>query len=98
MTRPIACNLDVFTPEQRVRHSALYELIFPLVTDRVELANGYAYHLPLDVWGALAEWALLERMCCPFLDFRLDLQADDVLLLSLTGPEGVKTVLTETDF
>jgi hypothetical protein len=32
-------------------------------------------------------------LCCPFFDFRLELRADGVLWLSLTGPEGVKDLL-----
>ena len=39
----------------------------------------------------IAEWIALERKCCPFFRFRLDVKGkDDIVDLSLQGSEGVK--------
>jgi hypothetical protein len=41
-----------------------------------------------------AEFMALERLCCPFLNFVLEIEPDQgPLWLKLTGPEGVKQVL-----
>ena len=42
-----------------------------------------------------AQWIDLERRCCPFFNFQLDLQGGDGMLrLSLAGREGVKQFIT----
>jgi hypothetical protein len=43
--------------------------------------------------AALGEWIALERRCCPFLYFRLDLEPADKTALALTGGQGVKEIL-----
>lgn len=93
MTAAIFCDLSALSPDQRRRHDSLAEHIFAQVETVTELTNGYAFRLPVSVWTQAVEWVPLERLCCPFFDFRLELRADGVLWLSLTGPEGVKDLL-----
>jgi hypothetical protein len=46
----------------------------------------------------IAEWVTLERLCCPFFNFELDVnQGDNSVWLKLTGREGVKQFI-EADF
>jgi hypothetical protein len=43
----------------------------------------------------LAEWIELERRCCPFLEFKIELPAAGAsIVLHLSGGEGVKEFLS----
>jgi hypothetical protein len=97
---PFACNLKAFTPDQRTRHHQLIVRVTSAVTEARELKDGYSLHVntaqvPLvDV----AEWVDLERRCCPFFDFQMDVHGEDgSLWLSLKGRDGVKDFI-RTDF
>lgn len=63
-----------------------------------ELADGYAFgHSPgADVLVALAEYVSLERLCCPFFDFAIEVGrggAEGEVWLRMTGLEGAKGIL-----
>jgi hypothetical protein len=90
---PFACNLKAFTPDQRARHHQLIVRFTSAVTEIRELKDGYSLHI--DTVQAplvdIAEWVDLERRCCPFFDFQMDVHGEDgSLWLSLKGREGVK--------
>jgi hypothetical protein len=90
---PFACNLKAFTPDQRVRWRHLIERVTSAVTETRELKDGYA--LRVNTAQAplvdIAEWIELERRCCPFFDFQMDVHGEDgSSWLSLKGREGVK--------
>lgn len=93
METPLACDMTALTPEQRAQHEALAKVLFSYVEETKELDNGYAFRLPFALWSQSAEFVLLEGLCCPFFDFRLDLTHDQTAWLSLTGPEGVKDLI-----
>lgn len=95
MIQPIVCNLSAIPADQRPKHDALAHEIFEAVQDRRELANGYGFRLPLNLWLKVAEWATLEQLCCPFIDFRLELLSEGAFWLSLSGGEGVKELLAQ---
>jgi hypothetical protein len=90
---PFACNLKAFTPDQRVHWRQLIERVMSSVTEIRELKDGYALRVntveaPL---ADVAAWVELERKCCPFFDFQMDVHGEDgSLWLSLKGREGVK--------
>src|SRR5207247_10557408 len=42
-----------------------------------------------------AEWISLERHCCPFLNFGLELKDDGDVSLSLTGSDAVRALLDD---
>lgn len=91
---PLACNMAAFTPEQRARHDELAGLLFSASGERHALPEGYSVALPADHWLLAAEFAALERLCCPFITFALHLESGaDHLTLRLTGGEGVKAVI-----
>jgi len=97
---PFACNLKAFTPQERARHHGLSDRLMPAVQSARERSDGYALQVDARKIGFVdvAEWVDLERKCCPFFDFSLDLHGEDgALWLSLTGREGVKQFI-EMDF
>ncbi len=97
---PIACNLTALNKEQRKRHQTLTAELRGLVQEIRELPDGYALRLPADeaTIQKAAEWITLERRCCPFLAFTLEVGRESgPLSLSLTGREGVKPFL-KTEF
>ena len=79
---------------QRARHHALAAELKSGVQGILELPDGLAFKLPAASWFAAAEFVSLESLCCPFLRFRLELaEAGKEVLLSLTGPAGVREFL-----
>ena len=93
---PLACNMDVFTPAQRENHiRATLELIRALKGVE-ELENGYQFLFPSETEfiTKIAEFISNERLCCPFLEFSLNVSSNsEPISLSLTGPEGTQEFL-----
>lgn len=98
---PLICDLSALDSAQRVRHQANTGQLFGSVEEIEELPNGYAFRLPAEsaTIVKVAEFITLERLCCPFFDFTLELEREGRLLwLKMTGREGVKQfLLTEVD-
>ena len=93
---PIACNMKALDRKQRQRHQLLTAQLHAAVQETSELPDGYSFRLPSDE-GTIqrtAEWITLERLCCPFISFGLEVGRESgPLLLRLTGREGVKPFL-----
>ena len=92
----IACSTSVFSPAQRERWNQLRIRWREGIREIRELPDGYAFRLELDgpTLPEIAEWIALERLCCPFLAFALELEpAGGPAWLRLTGRAGVKDVL-----
>lgn len=90
---PIACDMTAIAPEQRPQHMATIKRLFSLVEKMRELPDGYSFKLPNDSEVVLmaAEFISLERLCCPFFDFAIDIEREGgPFWLSLTGRQGVK--------
>lgn len=97
---PIACNLNALDREQRLRHQSLTAALRDAMRETRELPDGYSFRLPSDeaTIHRAAEWITLERRCCPFIAFGLEVDREGgPLWLSLTGREGVKPFL-KTEF
>ena len=95
---PIACDMSAIEPGRREQHVATGGELFRAVTEILELPDGYAFRLPggQDLITRAAEFISLERLCCPFLRFALEVEPEggDVWL-RLTGREGVKAFVRE---
>jgi hypothetical protein len=92
---PIACDLNALTAEGRERRRATLGSVARTIIWRVELADGFELGLDgarLDL-AALGDWIALERQCCPFLHFRLEIEPSGKITLALTGGPGVKEFL-----
>jgi len=91
---PFACDRVALDPEARKRH---FEELGPILRRSIkgvqELPDGYQFQFPSDPKTilAIAEWAAGERLCCPFFDIQLHMEAEGGLFwLRLTGREGTK--------
>jgi hypothetical protein len=94
----LACNLGAMDVEQRERYRALLQLLSADSMEAQELENGYAFRHSSDagVLVALAEYVSLERLCCPFFDFAIEVRRNgSEVWLKITGPKGAKTILED---
>jgi hypothetical protein len=90
---PFACDMTGIEASKRGQHIATTDALFRSAGEIRELPNGYAFRLPneSDVLLKAAEFIALERLCCPFLGFGLEVEPEGgALWLRLVGREGVK--------
>ena len=95
---PIACDLSVLSLEQRNAHLATSRELFSKVQAIRELADGYEFQLRDEPYVVVkvADFVALERLCCPFLNFAINVEAEGgPVMLRLTGREGVKAFVRE---
>ena len=88
-----ACELDALDPEQRRRHAELSARLLQSIRGRTEVREGYVFTVDESAmdWTSLAEWARLERLCCPFFQVVLRAQPRRAgVELELGGAPGVK--------
>lgn len=91
---PIACTLN--DAELAARRSGLLEKTRQHLVKIQEREDGFVYLFPVDdgVFGNLFEIIKLERKCCPFLDFKLTLEAQsEFISLELSGQNGAKEAI-----
>lgn len=95
-TVPLACNANAFDAQQRVRYGELKRVLLPRANGIIDLENGLEVSHASDAKTILelAEFATLERLCCPFLKFNLEIAPNQAgSKLTLTGPDGTATFL-----
>ena len=95
---PIACDMSVLSPSQRETHLATSRELFSKTDAIRELPHGYEFQLAGDPNAImkLAEFVSLEKLCCPFLNFAIQVEAEGgPVRLRLTGREGVKAFIRE---
>ena len=93
---PLACDFGAMDSEQWERYRALRRLLSEDFMEARELDTGYAFRHSSEasVLLALAEYVSLERLCCPFFDFAIEVEhGGGDAWLRMTGPEGAKAVL-----
>ncbi len=95
---PIACDMSAIEPGLRAQHVATGGRVFRAAEEIRELADGYAFRLPGDAetLSKAAEFIALERLCCPFLGFALEVEPEGgPIWLRPTGRVGVKAFIRE---
>ena len=95
-TDSLVCTLDALDEEQLGRHRALWQQLKASAVDNRELPDGYAFGFAMDdaLFVKAAEFVTLERLCCPFFRFSLELEPEEASFwLKLTGGEEVKAFL-----
>ena len=91
---PIACALDKAQFEER---KALVDRLAQRATERKAIPSGFALRFGREsgLVSQLASFIELERACCPFLTFRIDVRAGDSVWLELTGPAAAQEIIRE---
>lgn len=88
---PFACVMDAIDPSARAPYLENAKKLFALVTEVTELVDGYSFRLPAELLLDVASVVELERLCCPFFRFVIEVEAEGgEVVLKLTGREGVK--------
>ena len=92
---PIACHPKALDATPRKRQKELLGIVRGKIQKTVELSNGYALQMPTDhtTFLEVAEWVSLERRCCGFAEFALEMRLDDTVWVTVTGRSGAKEVL-----
>ena len=91
---PISCALDKAQFEER---KALADRLAQRATERKAIPSGFALRFGREsgLVSQLASFIELERACCPFLTFRIDVRAGDSVWLELTGPAAAQEIIRE---
>ena len=79
-------------------HLAKSRELFSQIQETRELPNGHELRFAneTDVLQRLADFVSLEKLCCPFLRFEIEVEAEyGPVWLRLTGREGVKEFIRE---
>jgi len=95
---PLACNMTAIPADQRPVHLAQSRELFSQIQDTRELPDGYEFRFADEpsVLKRLADFVSLEKLCCPFLRFEIEVEAESgPVWLRLTGREGVKEFIRE---
>lgn len=95
---PLACDMTAIPADQRPVHLAASRELFSQIQETRELSDGYQFRFANDasVIRGLAEFIVLEKLCCPFLSFAIEIEAETGRVwLRLTGREGVKEFIRE---
>ena len=95
---PLACDMTAIAPDERPKHLATSRELFSRIEKVRELPNGYEFSLSDGpaLLSQLAEFVSLEKLCCPFLNFVIEIEAEcGPVWLRLTGREGVKAFIRE---
>ena len=90
---PFACVMEAIKVEQRDTHIANARSLFNQVIEISDLSNGYSFSFNSEesILPHLAEFIELEKLCCPFFGFTIDVEPEGgEISLRLTGREGVK--------
>jgi hypothetical protein len=93
----IACNMAAISSTERPRYNDLTKRLLGSIQNRREIADGYTFKLDPKGIGLseLGEWITLERLCCSFMTFQVEVKNDGATQLTMRGPEGTKTVIAE---
>lgn len=92
----LACDLGAMDSGQWGRYRELRRLLGEDAMEARELEDGYAFRYSpgAEILLALAEYVSLERLCCPFFDFAIEVgRGGGWVWLRITGSEGAKSVL-----
>jgi hypothetical protein len=96
MDLPIACTLT--ETELRKRRDRLAAALRRIDVTVTELVDGYAFAFAPNsaAFMDVAELVDMERQCCPFLNFRLVIEAGNApMRLEITGPLQSKALIAD---
>ena len=86
-----ACNLKALTAQERIHHTENSRQLRAAVVETQERPAGLRFRLDGPALTTIADWVQLERRCCPFFTFAIELEGDGgPTWLTLSGAPGVK--------
>ena len=89
---PLACQLS--DPDFRAHRSGLLATVRGLVTSASWQQDGLTLEVPPSARPVLTELIAVERACCPFLQFDLQVGGGAApTRLTITGPVGTRRFL-----
>jgi hypothetical protein len=92
----LVCDLTAIPADERERHGQRWQQLLSQKLSHTPHGEGYALTFPADavLLTLLVQVIHNERLCCPFLDFAIDLPAGTpVATLRMTGPAGTQQLL-----
>lgn len=95
----IACRLCAFSENDRREYDTLRSQIAESVVGVGETTTHTIFQLKdrTRCLSILAAWMEMERRCCPFLSFNVEIPAEgDELWLGLSGPTGTREFVRMT--
>lgn len=92
---PFACDLSRLSVDQRAREKALLKDFKRLCERHEETEPGWRFYVRADpeVLTMIGEFLALERLCCPFLEFQLQVSSAQLATVHIFGREGAKAVI-----
>jgi hypothetical protein len=96
MEPPIACTLKA--TELQERRSTILNGFRDAALEVTSIPGGHAFRFEptSEVLTRLFQLVDLERQCCPFLTFRLTIEAgNQTISLEITGPEQAQTIIAD---
>lgn len=89
---PFACNMSAIAPSMREKHIEKIKEVFQAVSEINELTNGFTFILPNEssLLFSLMTFIEKERLCCPFFKFKIEIEADKNVFLTISGDNGIK--------
>jgi hypothetical protein len=92
---PIACNLSRLSGDQRKREQELLAEFRKRWGKEAETDDGvwFSGAAQPEELASLGELLGLERLCCPFLTFRLEVTQEESCRLHVSGPPGAKDLI-----
>ncbi len=93
MDTPFVCNINALSETQRERYMDLIQNLHESRQSIKELSDGYAFRFKAEsqLIQDVAEFIVYERLCCPFFNFELAVEADtNRMWFSLRGENGIK--------
>src|ERR1051326_2897965 len=91
-----ACTLT--EDELRQRRQAIVDTFREMKVSSSDLPDGYGYSFAAtsDAFLQIAQLVDLERQCCPFLTFKIVVEAaSGPMRLEVTGPSDAKAVIAQ---
>lgn len=87
---PIACDLAVFTNEERRSHILRSEKVLDHAKGFLETEEGLELYFDHSLSGEeLKEWFSKEHQCCPFLEFKLEKNQNGHTIKIFSSKEGI---------
>ena len=95
---PITCDLSALSEDERRFQERVVARMRDEHLEVTELADGFTVRYPAGrtMIEDLARFMALERLCCPFFTFELQLTSEGELWLGLRGAPEVKAYLRES--